>query len=87
MATKIYVAEPKFVLPLGTDDVVLCFQVLEWPQGQFPNLYPPCNPGTGSVSVAWGEGVVEVRQKAIDMLLEAFPDATSNDIIFLGGWQ
>jgi hypothetical protein len=86
MAKKIYVSEPKILAPTGPDEVWLCFQVFEWDQGQLGYIYPPCNE-EGRVAMVWGDGIVEIRQKAIDNLLSYFPDITSNDIIFLGGWN
>jgi len=87
MAKKIYVAEPKIVI--NTTDfslMTLCYAIYEWEQGELAIAHVPCS-DEARIEFEWGEGIVEIRQRVADDLLASFPDISSNDIIFLGGWN
>jgi hypothetical protein len=86
---KVYVQEPKlaFQNDLEPSHLLLIYGLIEWEEGMFAIQHAPGDSSATRVDLLWGEGIVEVRQRAIDAILASFPDVTSNDIIFLGGWN
>lgn len=86
MAKILYIYDPKLVAPTGSETVFLCYSLLEWEQGMTAIPHLPCNDET-RVGLIWGDGLVEVKQKVIDNCIASFSGATSNDVIFLGGWN
>jgi hypothetical protein len=82
---KIYVYDPKPVVPVGTFTVFLCYSLLDWTEGEAAIPHVPGSEET-RVELLWGDGLVEVKQKTIDNVVASF-GVTSNDIIFLGGWN
>jgi hypothetical protein len=82
---KLYIAEPKLVASTGTETSTVCYSVFEWEQGLVGIQHAPCA-DEGRVEMPWGSTIADVRQLVIDKLLASFPDISSNDIIFLGGW-
>ena len=85
MARKIYVQQPTFSFPIGTEQVVCAYGILDWEEGRLAieNL-PSSNDGT-RVEVLWGDTVSVLRQKVLDNIT-TFYGVSTNDIIFLGGW-
>lgn len=87
MATKLYIAEPKIsAFTADPNSMTLCYAVYEWVQGSPALLHVPCS-DEGRVDFTWGTTFAQIRDLVIASLLSFFPDATSNDIIFLGGWN
>ena len=85
MSKKLYITEPKLMASVDAEFATLCYQVLEWEQGMVALAHGPCLEET-RVSVPWGAQINDVRVLVLDKCLANFPDVTSNDIIFLGGW-
>jgi hypothetical protein len=83
---KIYVQEPKFATPTGTEDVTVCYMLLEWEQGLLAIEHLPCSSDACRVQLNWGDTAADLRQRVLDNILAHFTDVTSNDVIFLGGW-
>lgn len=89
MAKKVYVEEPKVSIENDLDptNLLAIYPVIEWTEGQLAIVHPPGSNDAARVELIWGEGIAEIRQKAIAAILAFFPDVSSNDIIFLGGWN
>jgi len=85
MAKKIYVQEPVLSAPVGTDQVVCCYGVLLWEEGQLAVENLPCSNDGTRVDVVWGDTIAVLKAKVLANI-ETFFGVGSNDIIFLGGW-
>lgn len=86
MAKKIYVAEPKVVAGTNVNTTTLCYAVYEWTEGMPGVTHLPCADEC-RIEFPFGADINDIRALVITDLLENFPDISSNDIIFLGGWN
>jgi len=86
---KIYVQEPRLLLEIDADpaSLLMIYGVSEWEQDALAIQHAPGSNDATQVPLLWGEGIAEIRSKAIDAILAFFPGTSSNDIIFLGGWN
>ena len=85
MARKIYVQEPTFSAPIGTEQVVCCYGLLDWEEGQLAVENLPCSNDGTRVEVLWGDTLAVLKAKVLTNI-ETYFNVGSNDIVFLGGW-